>query len=106
MVLSGSTLNAGQADSLRGPVIALRDELLAKGVVVADGEGYRFTQDHLFNSPSLAASLVAGTTVVAWMPGAIPRASPSKSPVTASARRDLAGKGARWVYTVYIYRQA
>ena len=60
MVLSGSTLIAGQADSLRGPVIALRDELLAKGVVVAEGEGYRFTQDQLFNSPSLAASLVAG----------------------------------------------
>ena len=44
----------------REPVIALREELLQKGVLVAEADGYRFVQDQLFNSPSLAASLIAG----------------------------------------------
>ena len=60
VVLSGSTVNGEQAESLREPVITLRQELLQKGVLVAEAAGYRFVQDQLFNSPSLAASLIAG----------------------------------------------
>ncbi len=60
MVMSGSRVNNEQADSLREPVIELKRTLLDKGVLIAEGEGYRFTQDQLFNSPSLAASLIAG----------------------------------------------
>lgn len=60
VVLSGSMVNGEQAESLREPVIALREELLQKGVLVAEADGYRFVQDQLFNSPSLAASLIAG----------------------------------------------
>jgi hypothetical protein len=59
-VMSGSRVNNEQADSLREPVIELKRTLLDKGVLIAEGEGYRFTQDQLFNSPSLAASLIAG----------------------------------------------
>ncbi|MDO2947877.1 DUF4357 domain-containing protein [Aeromonas simiae] len=60
MVLAGSTANGEDAASLREAVVELRAELLGKEVLERHGEGYRFTQDHLFNSPSLAASLVAG----------------------------------------------
>ncbi len=60
MVLAGSRVHGEQADSLREPVIELRQNLLQKGVLIIDGAGYLFTQDQLFNSPSLAASLIAG----------------------------------------------
>lgn len=60
MVLAGSTANGEDAASLREAVIELREELLAKGALERHDEGYRFTVDQLFNSPSLAASLVAG----------------------------------------------
>lgn len=60
MVLAGSTANGVDAASLREAVIELREELLAKGVLEPKEQGFLFTQDQLFNSPSLAASLVAG----------------------------------------------
>lgn len=37
-----------------------RNDLLASGVLVADGEGLRFTQNYVFTSPSLAAVLILG----------------------------------------------
>ncbi|MFC3914471.1 DUF4357 domain-containing protein [Pseudaeromonas sharmana] len=60
VVLAGSRVNGEQAGSLREPVIELREQLLGKGVLQADASGYVFLQDQLFNSPSLAASLIAG----------------------------------------------
>ncbi|MCV5409928.1 DUF4357 domain-containing protein, partial [Escherichia coli] len=61
MVLAGSTANGEDAASLREAVIELRHELLEKGVIVPRSQGgFVFTADQLFNSPSLAASLVAG----------------------------------------------
>ena len=42
-------------------MIELRQELLGKGILAPRSEGgFVFTADQLFNSPSLAASLVAG----------------------------------------------
>jgi hypothetical protein len=60
MVAQGSTATLEQAGSLRQAVIDLRNNLLVKGVLVRTNNCYRFTEDHLFNSPSLAASLIAG----------------------------------------------
>ena len=61
MVQAGSTANGEDAASLREAVIELRQELLAKGVLIPRTEGgFVFGADQLFNSPSLAASLVAG----------------------------------------------
>ena len=61
MVLAGSTANGEDTASLREAVIELRHELLEKGVIVPRSQGgFVFTADQLFNSPSLAASLVAG----------------------------------------------
>ena len=60
MVLAGPRVNREQAGSLREAVIELREQLMAKGVLQQDEQGYLFLADHLFNSPSLAASLIAG----------------------------------------------
>ncbi|EGI77621.1 DUF4357 domain-containing protein [Hylemonella gracilis] len=38
----------------------LRQELIANGVLVQEGSGYRFTQDYPFSSPSTAAAVVLG----------------------------------------------
>jgi hypothetical protein len=40
--------------------ITQRQDLLNSGVLVADGEALRFTQDYVFTSPSLAAVLILG----------------------------------------------
>lgn len=40
--------------------IERREEIIRSGVLVLDGDSYRFTQDFTFNSPSLASSLVLG----------------------------------------------
>ncbi|MEQ1905873.1 MAG: DUF4357 domain-containing protein [Pirellulaceae bacterium] len=39
-------------------IIKQRDDLVQKGVLVVDGDKYRFTQDYTFSSPSLAAAIV------------------------------------------------
>lgn len=38
----------------------LRQELISTGVLVLDGDWYRFTQDYSFSSPSTAAAVVLG----------------------------------------------
>ena len=60
MVQAGSTANGEDAASLREAVIELRQELLGRGARSPPRRGFIFTADQLFNSPSLAASLVAG----------------------------------------------
>ena len=37
-----------------------RDDLIRQGVLVAERDGYVFTQDYVFGSPSTAASVVMG----------------------------------------------
>jgi hypothetical protein len=41
-------------------VVELRADLLKSGVLVSEGERRRFTQDYIFNSPSLASAVVLG----------------------------------------------
>lgn len=38
----------------------LRQELIANGVLLQEGAGYRFTQDYPFSSPSTAAAVILG----------------------------------------------
>jgi len=40
--------------------MAQREDLIERGVVVLDGASYRFTQDFVFSSPSVAAAFVLG----------------------------------------------
>lgn len=46
-------------DAARG-VAVLRDDLIQNGVLSAEGEAFRFTQDYAFSSPSAASDLVLG----------------------------------------------
>lgn len=61
VVLKGSTAVTTMRDSASAFLCRIRDELVSAGVLVADGTGVlRFEQDTPFDSPSTAASIVAG----------------------------------------------
>jgi hypothetical protein len=50
----------------------LRQELIGNGVLVAEGSGYRFSQDYVFTSPSTAAAVVLGRSAngrIEWKDG-------------------------------------
>lgn len=49
-----------QAERLRAP-------LIASGVLQADGQALRFTRDHLFRTPSGAASVLLGRSANGWI---------------------------------------
>ena len=49
-----------QAERLRAP-------LIASGVLTADGPQLRFTRDHLFRTPSGAASVLLGRSANGWI---------------------------------------
>jgi hypothetical protein len=61
VVRSGSFAAVEEVPSLKEHfpnVCELRAELLKNGVLVQQGDKYRFTQDYTFNSPSLASAVV------------------------------------------------
>lgn len=63
VVQSGSFAVKDETPSLkeRFPnVIELRADLLKNGVLISEGDNFRFTQDYTFNSPSLASGVVLG----------------------------------------------
>ncbi len=71
-VLVGSSINLAGAHSLRAAVCQLRHELIKKKILLLDGNSCFFTKDYIFNSPSLAASLIAGNNrsgLDAWTNG-------------------------------------
>lgn len=62
MLLEGSLIAYHYANSLRGPVRELRDNLINSQKLILDEKHncYRLTENYLFSSASFAASLVAG----------------------------------------------
>lgn len=60
LVFAGSTATADVGTSLSWNQRRLREDLLKNDVLKADGTVLRFTQDYLFSSPSIAASLIHG----------------------------------------------
>jgi hypothetical protein len=63
VVRSGSMAVAEEALSLKRywpSVSKMREDLLGNGVLIAEGDKSRFTQDYTFNSPSAAAAVVLG----------------------------------------------
>ena len=63
VVESGSFAATDEVQSLKNHfpnVCELRADLVQSGVLILDGEKYRFTQNYTFNSPSLASSVVLG----------------------------------------------
>lgn len=66
VVFKGSKANLQETNSA-GPWVAnIRDRLKKEGVIVQDGGIYRFTEDHLFSSPSAAAAAVVARTANGW----------------------------------------
>ncbi|SFV72891.1 DUF4357 domain-containing protein [Desulfovibrio piger] len=56
-VLKGSAIAASVVPSMAKSLSRLRDSLFEKGIVDAE---FHFVKDHIFTSPSLAASVVLG----------------------------------------------
>jgi len=60
IVCEGSLAVSRESEAIHPYMSAHRRDLLAKGVLVVDGEVYRFTQDYDLDSPSTAAGLLLG----------------------------------------------
>ncbi|HEY3441424.1 MAG TPA: GIY-YIG nuclease family protein [Paludibaculum sp.] len=60
VVFAGSTAVVSEVRSLLPRVVALRNELVTKGVLVKQEASLVFTEDTEFSGPSLAASVVRG----------------------------------------------
>jgi hypothetical protein len=60
VVLTGSVASRAEVPSCPAYVKELRAALAGNGVLVPAGQGYRFTQDYVFSSPSTAAGVVLG----------------------------------------------
>jgi len=63
VVQSGSFAASDEVRSLKKHfthVCKLRADLLKSGVLVSEGDKFRFTQDYTFNSPSMASDVVLG----------------------------------------------
>lgn len=56
-VLQGSSIAASTVPSMPSNLLHIRKDLMEKGII---DEGCHFTKDHIFTSPSLAASIVMG----------------------------------------------
>jgi hypothetical protein len=60
VVMAGSGAVVGEVASCPESVRSMRAALLQNGVLKAGGNGYVFTQDYVFGSPSTAAGVVQG----------------------------------------------
>jgi hypothetical protein len=63
VILSGSGASAKSVESISPGYKRLREQLLQQGVLVPDGTNLKFSQDHLFSSPSAAACVVVGAAI-------------------------------------------
>jgi len=62
IVLKGSQVVIAETPTIHSYISRLRKDLLEQGVLSLDGGHYIFTQDHVFNSPSMAAMLIQART--------------------------------------------
>jgi len=60
IVCAGSLAVTNESDAIHAYMSAIRQDLRDQGVMVADGEAYRFTQDYDLDSPSTAAGVLLG----------------------------------------------
>ena len=69
VVLSGSTARKQLVDSLQNyePFVVKRQALLESGKLIDAEEMLTFTEDVLFSSPSLAATMVLGRSSNGWL---------------------------------------
>jgi hypothetical protein len=67
IIFKDSTCKLGETKGAQKWVSKTKLELLNKKVLVKGDKGYRFTQDHLFKTPSGAAGLVLGANANGWI---------------------------------------
>jgi hypothetical protein len=66
VVFSGSTANIEETKSASSSIKNWRAQFLKDGVLKKDGNVYRFTEDRIFSSPSMAAAIVLGGNANGW----------------------------------------
>lgn len=66
IVFAGSTCNLQETKSAGPYVKNWREQLVEDGVLQKEGNVYIFTQDHIFSSPSTAASVVLARRASGW----------------------------------------
>ena len=62
VVTEGSLAAGVHVPSTHEYVVTLRQKLVHEGVLVPEGDAFRFSADYLFSSPSTAAAVVLGRT--------------------------------------------
>lgn len=60
VVIKGSRAAGITAPSMTHNFVNRRQKLIDDGILVANGEFYEFSDDHIFSSPSTAAAMVMG----------------------------------------------
>lgn len=66
VVFKESKVKATTVPSCHNFLINLRSELIQSGILVQDGEVYRFTEDYIFSSPSTAGGVILGRSTNGW----------------------------------------
>ncbi len=61
IVHAGSTASATNTASLHGGYLELKETLIKTGVLVQNGAHLKFVQDHIFTTPTPAASVICGS---------------------------------------------
>lgn len=60
VVFEGATARTNAVPSIHPFLLRIRDELIRQGLLVSDGNVFRLTQHHVFDSPSTAAGVLLG----------------------------------------------
>lgn len=66
IVFKGSKCNLEETKSAGPWVISMRSKLIKERVLVKDDDVYKFTEDHIFSSPSAAAAVVLARQANGW----------------------------------------
>ncbi len=66
VVFKDSKVKATTVPSCHDYLINMRNELIQSGILILDGEAYRFTEDYIFSSPSTAGGVILGRSTNGW----------------------------------------
>lgn len=66
VVFKDSKVKATTVPSCHDYLINMRNELIQSGILTLDGEAYRFTEDYVFSSPSMAGGVILGRSTNGW----------------------------------------
>ena len=66
VVFKDSKVKATTVPSCHDYLINMRNELIQSGILILDGEAYRFTEDYVFSSPSTAGGVILGRSTNGW----------------------------------------